>query len=380
MTNSESATSAVILSGVELQNAIKGARQRGRIHEECLDAWHYLRLTDDFRELPEGSVVFGDTLIYGYPKIGRIFQLEAGLHAQFEHPFWVEEKIDGYNVRIFSHAGHLLALTRRGYICPFTTDRIPDLLDTCIFADCPDLVLCAEVAGPENPYNEGSPPDITEDVRLFVFDLMRKNQPGFLPHREKIHWLETFRLPGVPQYGRYRIEETERVTALLLELDRESREGVIFKEDSLLERRAKYVTGRINVADIRICSMAIKQLPPEYFTQRILRLALFLDEHAIARTPAVYQELGAALIEGMIDAAQQERKEHKVTRRFRCRFRREHNARLFVQSLQGLLGKSNIVIRRLTQKGNFYVLEFEKVLPRTTGLLAHLLRGGIVFD
>jgi len=369
-----------ILANSELQDTVKAAQQHGNLHEECLGTWRYWRITDHFQTLPEGSAVFGDMLICGYPKIGRIFQLDAGLRIQFEHPCWVEEKIDGYNVRVFQHDGQMLALTRRGYICPFTTDRIPDLLDARIFEHAPDLVVCAEVAGPENPYNEGSPPNISADIRLFVFDLMRKNQPGFLPHREKTQLLDNYGLPGVPQYGRYEPEQTMQLIPLVLELDRTGREGIIFKEDSVADRRAKYVTGHINVADIRLCSAAIKQLPSEYFTQRILRLALFLEEHSIAPTPATYQELGEALLDGMLDAIHQERHERKVIRQFRCRFRRKRNALLFLKSQRNLLGKSSIRVRCLNQEGSYYVLEFDKVLPRTTGLLAHLLRGGIIFD
>jgi putative ATP-dependent DNA ligase len=363
-----------------LRDTVAAAQQHGDWHEEHLGDWRYRRLSDTFQRLPEGSVVFDDTLICGYPKIGRIFRLDAGLRAQFEHPCWVEEKIDGYNVRIFQHEGQVLALTRRGYICPFTTDRVPDLLDIRVFESEPELVLCAEVAGPENPYNEGGPPDIHEDIRLFVFDMMRKNQPGFLPHREKLRLLDAHALPGVPQYGRCEPDQAARLKPLVLALDRAGREGIIFKEDSGQDRRAKYVTGRINVADIRLCSAAIKQLPAEYFTQRVLRLALFLDEHGIAPTPDIERELGAALLEGMSDAIHQEHDTRKVIRRFRCRFLRKRNIRLFLRSLHHLLGKGSVRTRCLSREGAYYVLQFEKVLPRTTGLLAHLLRGGIVFD
>jgi putative ATP-dependent DNA ligase len=342
--------------------------------------WEYLRFNHKFKSLLEGTVSLDDTVIWGYPKIGRILQLDTGIAAQFEQPFWVEEKIDGYNVRIFRHHDEILALTRRGYICPFTTDRVSDFINTAFFEARPDLVLCVEVAGPENPYNEGSPPFIGEDVRFFVFDIMRQGQPGFLPHQEKRQLLETYGLPNVALFGKYQIRDGKALRDLMLQLDDEGREGIVMKEDSAQEKRVKYVTGRINVRDIQVSERGIQQLPAEYVMHRILRLVLFMEENDIAPTPALYQELGESLIAGTLDAIRQCREQHKVFRRYRCRFRQRANAELMMRSLRRLLGKGQVRQRRLSEEGGFAVLEFEKVLPRTTGLFQHLLTGGIVFD
>jgi putative ATP-dependent DNA ligase len=364
----------------ELSEVVEQARRAGRARLEQIAGHRYVRFVDAYHGVAGGTVVYGDDVVLGYPKIGRILRLDTGIRAQFERPFWVEDKVDGYNVRVFSHGGEVLGVTRRGFVCPFTTDRVPDLLDTAVFDARPDLVLCAEVAGPDNPYNQGHPPEIVEDVRLFVFDLMQKGRAGFLPHREKTRLLAELGLPGVTQHGLFGPEDLQRLAALLRELDRSGREGVVLKEDSERDHRAKYVTGRINLADIRICGTSIKQLPADYFMHRILRLALFMDEHGIERTEGVYAELGKALIEGAIGAAHQQMREHKVYHRFRCRFRQRENAELLLRSLHRLLHKGQVRKRRLERVGDFYLLEFDKILPKTTGLFAHLLSGGIVFD
>jgi len=363
-----------------LQATLQLAQESQRVLTTRIGPWDYLRFSHKFQCFSEGTVVFGRQFIWGYPKIGRILRLDSGLQTQFGQAFWVEEKIDGYNVRIFRHGDEVLALTRRGYVCPFTTDRLPDLLDLRIFETQPELVLCAEVAGPENPYNEGSPPFIQEDVRLFIFDLMRQNRPGFLPYREKLQLLETYSLPAVPGFGRYRADDLAALDDLVRRLDREGREGVVFKEDSAEDRRVKYVTGRINLSDIHVSEGSFQQLPPEYFLHRIFRLALFLDEHELAPTAALYQELGRSLLAGTLDAIHQYQAQHKVCHTFRCRFRRRANAEMFLQTLEHLLGKGQVRESRLEQVGDFYQLEFAKVLPRATGLLGHALGGGIVFD
>lgn len=364
----------------ELQQIIALARERNHARDIQFDRWEYLQFTDTFRSVPGGTAVFGDTVIWGYPKTGRIFQLNTGIEAQFERPFWAEEKIDGYNVRIFRQEDDVLVLTRRGYICPFATDRLNDLIDTRIFTEHPDLVLCAEVAGPDNPYNEGSPPFIREDVQLFVFDIMHKGKPECLPHGEKIELLETYGLPGVAQFGRYQLTELESLKELILKLNREGREGVVLKEDSPRDLRVKYVTGNINLADIQVSEGEIQQLPADYYMHRVLRLSLFLEEHGIEPTPEICQELGESLIGGTIKAIKQHRAEHKVYHTFRCRFRQRSNAELMMRAMERRLGQREVFQRRLEKQGDYYLLEFDKVLPRTTGLFANLLSGGIVFD
>jgi putative ATP-dependent DNA ligase len=371
---------SALVNSEELPEILARARERNRVGAAQLGRWNYLRFTDKFAGIPEGSAVFGDALIWAYPKIGRILWLETGIKAQFQDAFWVEEKVDGYNVRIFRHGDDILALTRRGYVCPFTTDRLPDLLDSRIFEVRPDLVLCAEVFGPENPYNDGSPPFIQEDVQLFVFDVMHQGRSGFIPHREKLELLETYGLPIIPQLGKYQPTDVESLKTLLLALNQQGREGIVLKEDAPPHHRVKYVTGLINIDDIRVSEWGIRQLPAEFFMHRILRLALFMEEHQIAPTPSLYQDLGESLITGIRGAVRQYSDQHTVYRTYSCRFRQRANAELLMQAMRRLLGKSQVRQRKLEKEGAFYRLEFDKVMPKTTGLMGHILSGGLVFD
>jgi putative ATP-dependent DNA ligase len=365
---------------MDMQQAIHRALSLNEARPTRLGHWHYLRFADGCHPITRGTTVFQEEVIWGYPEIGRILRLATGLREYFQAPFWVEEKVDGYNVRIFKHGETVLALTRRGYICPFTTDRLPDLLDTRIFAEQPDIVLCAEVAGPENPYNEGYPPYVTEDVRLFVFDVLRKNTSCFLPHAERMQLLQAYGLPSVTQYGKHQASDLETLKTLLLRLDAEGKEGVVFKEDSVRDQRAKYVTGHTNLRDLRVTAMNFLQLPPEYYTQRVMRLVLFLEEAGLTGSPALYADLGEALIEGVFQAIRQYQQHQKVFHTFRCRFRRQANALLFMQSQRRLLGAAHVRQRRLHKVGDFYHLEFDKVMPRETSLLRHILQGGLAFD
>ena len=229
----------------------------------------FLRLTDKYHKAPRGSVAIEGRIIYGYPSIGRILRLGTGLQHQFRAPFWVEEKVDGYNVRLARIGDEVLAFSRGGFICPFTTDRAPDLAELRILDEHPDLVLCAEVAGPDQPYISGHPPYIQEDVQLFVFDLMRLDQPGYLPQPEKHELVKRYALPAVQHYGRYTSDQVQEMRELLLRLTGEGREGVVMKEDSARDHRAKLVTSYSCIDDIRGTVDHLRDLPAEYFAGRV---------------------------------------------------------------------------------------------------------------
>lgn len=112
----------------------------------------------------------------------------------------------------------------------------------------------------------------------------------------------------------------------------------------------------------------------------LFRFELYLEEHGIERTAHLYQEPGKILVEGVISSAKQYHRNSKITQHFRCRFRNKKNAELLMKSLSNSLGKGNLLQQRLELSEGYYILEFEKTLPRTTGLLSHALSGGITFD
>ncbi|MGQ9571552.1 MAG: hypothetical protein ACUVUQ_12120, partial [Thermodesulfovibrionales bacterium] len=71
-------------------------------------------------------------------------------------------------LRIVSINGIPIALTRGGFICPFTTNRISDLIDINFFNKYPAYIIVGDIVGPGNPYNTESIPYIKEDVVFFA--------------------------------------------------------------------------------------------------------------------------------------------------------------------------------------------------------------------
>jgi len=353
---------------------------RGKARWEDFGGEPYLRLSDDFRGRSKGTVSWGGRLVDGYPHIGRIFRLEQGLAQQFANPFWVEEKVDGFNIRIFRSAGGLVALTRGGYVCPFATDRVPDFVEQAIFEAHPDLILCAELAGPDNPYTQGGPSFVTEDVELFVFDMMRLGRPGFLPQEEKQALCDRFGLPAPRCYGRFEASQWERVLGIVEELDADGREGIVIKEDAPEGRRTKYVTAWSGVYDIAVRAADTVELPGDFFTGRILRMALYLDEVGREVDEDLERDLGRAFLHGLTESVQRFKRDGHVFHKFRCRFRRRENAEAFMGHLRSILGHTHVVQTRLELAGGYWVLEFQKEVPKLTGLLHQLFRGAAIVD
>lgn len=341
----------------------------------------YARLLETVNHYPRGSVVLPDgSVLPGYPAIGRIHSLEAGLPRQFENPFWAEEKIDGFNIRILRWGGQVYAFSRGGFVCAFSTDRVPDFVDPGIFDAEPDLVLCAEIAGPDTPYLEGSTPRVEHDVGLFVFDLMRLGQPGFVPQAEKFALMETHALPPAPLHGRFSPQDSEALGRVIRQLDTEGAEGLVLKTDDGVHR-AKYVTGESCINDIRVCSEQLLDLPPEYFTNRLIRLAVFAAEHPPSDPDALEHELGGALLAGLGSAVHKSRKEGRVSHTYRCRFREHAAALRFIEHMR-ITGGRHVRFREgmPRREGAYWLLEFERLFDRITGTLASALAGDRQYD
>ncbi|MCG6969267.1 MAG: RNA ligase [Gammaproteobacteria bacterium] len=363
------------------QNLLNQALESGHALWLEYDDLHYVRFVDNYHGICRGTAVFDDLVVYGYPSIGRVLSLQSGLSSQFQAPFWMEEKVDGFNVRIFKLNNRILALSRGGFICPFTTDRITDFIDAGVFEHQPSSVLCGEVVGPDNPYMDGEVPYIKEDIQFFVFDIGAINETRLAAYSEKAALIDQYQLPSVPRFGRFEMKDLSQIRDILLQLNEDYREGVIFKEDSRRDHRAKYTTANINIADIQSGANTMFDLPPEYFINRLARLALFMDDHDIANTQALQQQLGNAYMEGLLFAVRQLHAHHKVFRTFRCRFHERENAVKLLARLNEAGNHVQITMHDLSlDSSGYWLLEFDKVFAKSSGTLSSSLKGSLLFD
>ncbi|HID41351.1 MAG TPA: RNA ligase, partial [Pyrodictium sp.] len=92
----------------------------------------YASLRREIAGYPEGTViVFGRgwwRLIPGYPSIQRMVLPSVALPRHFVDKIVVEEKLNGYNVRVALIDDRIIAVTRGGFICPYTTSRLERIM------------------------------------------------------------------------------------------------------------------------------------------------------------------------------------------------------------------------------------------------------------
>lgn len=276
------------------------------VEEREYNGFKYWRYTDDIGGNLRGTVILFDAsgqiplrTIPGFPHINRVYRLRPGVRRLFHiNPFFAEEKLDGYNVRLLLHQGQVLALTRGGFICPFTTEWAEIWwhrykLDR-FFADYPDYVLFSEVLG-DNPYNSQSDPTVPPGLYFFIFEITGSDgEPLHVRDRYKL--VETYELPTVPLFGQFSYDRIDELFEILRSLNEQEREGVVLKS-ATSKRTMKFVTPRTDLRDIRDNLILEFDLEPSFITNRLRRAALFvrefgLDEDEYAR------RLGKAFLDG----------------------------------------------------------------------------------
>lgn len=369
----------------DLEGYLNLARKKGVLEEEEFEGLKYYRFSDDLRKYLRGTVVIGDKVVFGYHKIARILSLENGILSHIKEPFYVEEKADGYNVRVVSVDGKIVAFTRGGFICPFTTDRLPDLGDfETFFRNHPDMVIAGEVVGPGNPYNEFSPAGI-EDIAFFAFDIFPLGSWRSLSAEERYAILEKYDIPQVQSFGKFfpEAKEIERLKDILKSLNEKGAEGIVIKPQ-YGRRKFKYVTPFINISDIKYSSHLIAELPAEFFTQRIIRMMLSMDELKVIREEnelkEIAQRLGEAFIEGFSKALKDYKSKGKVTWTFSLRMRTRERIELLVNHLNRASKIVKVSLVSVDKEDSYWRVVLEKHFLKSTDFMASALRGSFYFD
>lgn len=280
--------------------------------ERTFQAIRYIRICDDTPTHPRGTAIFPDAVdreghiftVWGYPRLRRVYVLRRGVQRYFkERPFVAEEKIDGYNVRLVRVGDRILALTRGGFVCPYTTEWAEVWAEQSglweFFSDHPDWVLCGEAIG-ASPYNPQQLYDLPPGLHFRLFDVA-DHRGQLLPPEETYLLAARYGIPTVPQLGRYSGAQLDALMALLREINARRGEGVVLKSlDG--ERRVKFVTPFADLADIRDNFLLLFDIDSGYFTNRLLRVALFVQEFGL--DPEEYAcRIGRSVLEGLAPLA-----------------------------------------------------------------------------
>lgn len=341
---------------------------------EEFDGISYCRVTKKIGALGRGAIVTEDGILFDFPRIARILHLEHGIRNAYTQPFYIEEKVDGYNVRIARVRGRVLVFSRGAYICPFSTDRIVDFLDVKkIFDDNPGLIVCGEFAGPDNPYNTEHPPYVKEDVRFFAFDLMMMNKPRKIPVDERYRIFDTYRIPTVRRFGQFSASDISALKEVVKELDETGCEGMMMKPVNPAEKILKYVTLGSCLRDIHVTAPLMAEMASEFFTHRIIRAAMFIHEHAHILQPEVFTQLGEALLKPIYENVAKAARSEVIDEKFLLRFREEKNIQRMIEHLYKCKVKFEVLSKN--KIGDYWHVKFARKCYATYQILQKHLEG-----
>ncbi|MDO5836134.1 MAG: RNA ligase [Methanobacterium sp.] len=211
-------------------------------------------------------------VIRGFPKIRRTLMLQPALEKHFPREVAVEEKMNGYNVRIARVNGKIVAFTRGGYICPYTSRKANQILDLDeFFQDHPNMVICGEMVGTLNPYVSHYYPEVGK-LGFRIFDLRKKLTNIPLPVLEKRELLADYQLEPVRLLGIFPVKEAPgKIMEITRELGETDREGVVMKDPQMELEPLKYTSSQAQAAELEYALSFPFDLAQAFLFSRIIR-------------------------------------------------------------------------------------------------------------
>ncbi|MEL7671012.1 RNA ligase [Methanobacterium sp.] len=234
-----------------------------------------MQFKKDVGVMETGTVIYFRNkieVIRGFPKIRRTLMLSPTIKNHFKDNIALEEKMNGYNVRIASIGDEIIAITRRGYVCPYTTKKALEIMNLKdFFNDNPDLVLCGEMLGTENPYVAHYYEEIG-DIGFRVFDIRKKASNEPIPIKEKAELLEKYNLPVVRLIGIYEVNEAPSIIKKVIkEIGSAGREGIVIKDPSMEITPLKYTSSEAHADELRYAFTYPFDFGRDFFFSRVIR-------------------------------------------------------------------------------------------------------------
>jgi len=238
---------------------------------------YLLRFDKEISHIERGTILYEKDssfeMITGFPKIRRAMVLDPTVKKHFIglEKVAVEEKMNGYNVRIAAVRDDILAFTRSGYVCPYTTQKVKEKLSLKFFEDFPELVLYAEMVGPDNPYISKDIYNV-ESVEFYVFDVREKNSGKPFSISKKREILKKYGFYQAKFFGKIALETApEEIGKIVRKLGETEREGVVIKDPEMILSPLKYTSSQSNCADLRHAFKFYNETGRDYMLSRIVR-------------------------------------------------------------------------------------------------------------
>jgi putative ATP-dependent DNA ligase len=332
---------------------------------------YLFRFDKEISRIERGTVIYekGDSfeVIMGFPKIRRAMVLDPTLKKHFTglEKVAVEEKMNGYNVRVANVKGNILAITRSGYVCPYTTERANVKLNLKFFDDFPNLVLYGEMVGPDNPY---VPKEIygIESVEFYIFDIREKNSGNPLSISRKQRILEEYGFLQVESFGEFPLQKAaEEIAKIIRELGKIEHEGVVIKDPDMVLTPLKYTSSQSNCSDLRHAFMFYNEAGRDFMLSRIVREGFQTVEwnENEAEFEKRYMQLGESILNPLRESIRRVKNGQRLYEDVRIRVRDLKTATEFENYLKRL--GVDAIFETPQPLGNEYLINIKKVNKST---------------
>jgi len=352
---------------------------RGAVRAMRYRSLPYYVLRRPIRGFEEGTAVLvgreGPLVVRGYPPIRRVLLLSTAVPRHFPGEVYVEEKMNGYNVRVVMVDGELLALTRGGYICPYTTARLTREQGEALrglLGEMEGYMVNGEVVGVENPYTRHRYPEAPL-FGFFVFEIREASSGKPLPIPERMRKVEEHGLRGVRLLGVIGKDDVEGLKEILRSLDEEGREGVVLKDPEYRVPPLKYTTPAANLGDIEAGMRFFFDEGRSYLYSRILREAFRVYEEG-GGLEELERRLGGAILEPLLRAIEEVEEGGQLVEEFTLRMSSLEEAREFLAFYEGV--GAPLLYYRVAQRDGEVLVTVAKA-KETFDEIARILETGL---
>ena len=308
------------------------------------------------------------SLVLGFPKIKRAMLLGPAIKYNFGNiaKVAVEEKMNGYNVRVISLDGKLVALTRSGHVCPYSSEKANTLLDHSFFTENPQLVLYGEMVGPDNPY---VPKEIygIESLEFFVFDIRHKDTGSPLPLHERRSLAEKYGFRQVRFFGEFTVQEApDMITNIIREIGKIGHEGVVIKDPKMVLQPIKYTASQSNCSDLRHAMKVYNESGRDFIFSRIVREGFQSVEWNESEEEFKKRclQLGESILRPMKESIIKVRDGERVAEEFTIRVKDKATISRFEEYMRRL--GMDIIFSEPKIVGNEYLVRITKVNKSTS--------------
>ncbi len=370
--------SPIATKRLEEKNILRQAFIRHPFFGDVIEA---LKLDRKFGEFEEGTLIArtvnGLEIVRGYPKIKRALTLYPTIKKHFRGEVVLEEKMNGYNVRIVMFGKNIYAITRGGFICPYTTEKARRLINPDFFKDHPNLMLCCEAVGEESPF---VPKDIygIKTIDFYVFDVRDRKTNVALPIKEKEKLAEEYGFNLAPILAEVHVSKAHEVAKdVIKELGKKGREGIVIKDPKMKRQPIKYTTSESNCSDLSFAFRFFGEYGKDFMFSRIVRegFQAFEFDESDEEFKQRCLRLGEAILKAMVESIREVGEGRKVYDKMKLRFYDLEVFELFKEHVRRM-GVSAEFSEPIEENGS-YVVWFYRYMKSTTDKIDHILRGNL---